>query len=344
MHKGIFILLAIISLGCQRSNLTTPGEIKAVNSSDFVSRNSSSHSLLENKVNQLNKKEEVKEETFPEKENNGIEVGVNSSDEIFLITHNKFAFLEYLDPELEFGEGFREVSDRHEMYSGGCLVYEVDDQSFIEDYEGLIGSEYMVNNYSRDQYSAKVVQIVVIHDRYMEVPYLAAQLEFIGSDQYVYYGWASAVSATVYPYMELETRYEEMADENVMNLFHNTAEYSQFEEVFAMPDEELELELVEFEQEHFNGTKYHIIQYNAIGHCGSLYENLTAVYSERKGKYKQLAIGELDYFFQDLIDINGDGFPEFFGADFAASIIFSMENGRFEAIQEVNWSTDECPC
>jgi hypothetical protein len=68
------------------------------------------------------------------------------------------------------------------------------------------------------------------------------------------------------------------------------------------------------------------------------------VYQKKDGKLKLIGMNRIDYFILDIIDFNGDDFPELLGGDFSSSIIYSLENGEIEEVKSLSWSSNECPC
>ena len=330
MKKLLILISGLALLSCQRSYIQESNELNVQSSktNKFMSMNNNVHKMnLDLKgVHKMNDDEML------------------FHNQIHLVTHNQFMFLEFVDAEIDPNNpGMKEISDDYELYSGSCHIYEVEADEISRDHDLMIGRAFQLNNHNRDQVSAVVEKIVIVNDAYAELPYYAAVLT-IQDETWIYYGWTSGVGAMNYPFMDKGTYFEEEANERVLSAFQNSVEYSRFEDTKARLEQYDYEETSVHELEHFNGTKYYVVQYNTIGGCGSLMDNLTAVYSEKKGKLKLIAMDELEYYFQDMVDVNGDGYPEFIGAEFSASAIFSISKGRLNLLQQIDWSIDECPC
>lgn len=340
--RTIFLLLTVLLISCQR----TPIQIEKENSENelsmvaHVAYRSFEVEMFQTRLNAIENLN-----------NDEPEAGGFLAQGVHLITHNSLVFLEYLDLEEDvdehhkgYLEGYKDISEEYNTYSGSCKVYELEDEALKDEYEHLIGAAYTVNNHNRDSETVVVEKLVVVYDPWVDLPYVAAAFETSEKGYSKYHGWTSRVGAISYPFMERGEFFEENDEEEIVIIFQNTPEYSQFEDLFVMPTEYEWTETKYSKFEHFDGTNYHVAQYNLLGDCSSIVENLTAVYSEIDGEYTLLAMDQIDYYFHDLIDINGDGFPEFFGADFSSSVIYTIENGQLNEKTSVNWSIDECPC
>lgn len=337
--RTIFFILPLILFSCQKTPFqiderTSEKEISAIG---YIDSKKIDLALFQSRLNAINEN------------NNDDEVGAYLTEGVHLVTHNNLVFLEFVDLEMDDArfadlEGYKDISESYNTYSGSCKIYELEDEALIEEYQYLIGSKYAVYNHNRDSETAIVEKLVLVYDPWVELPYVAAVFETTDEEYSRYYGWTCRVGAISYPFLDRGEFYEEDAETEIVNIFQNSAAYSQFEDLFAMPAEYEWTESKYSKFEHYDGTEYHIAQYNLIGGCGSLIENLTAVYSEVNGELTLLAMDHIDYYFHDLIDVNGDGFPEFFGADFSSSAIFTIENGKLVEMTAIDWSIDECPC
>ena len=345
MKYTIFFLALAALMSCQHTQIqeSDKGSFKSLSLETSTKSSSyfSKFSKKQSRSNALNNKPDADPED-----------GAFLADAVHLMTHNSFAFLDYVDLGFDVielqepREGFKDITEEYQVYSGSCKIFEVDDESMTRDYEHLVGAEFTLYDHNREEVNSKVERIVLVYDPYVELPYIAAAFSPSGEEDYYYryYGWTSRVGATSYPFMDKGSFYEEEANEKVLTKFQNSVEYSHFEEIFAMPDENDYTEIMAHEQEHFNGVKYHVVQFNSIGGCGSLIDNLTAVYTEKNGKLRLIAMDSMDHYFHDLIDIDGDGFPEIFGAEFSSSAIYTIRKGNLEQYKTVDWSIDECPC
>jgi hypothetical protein len=256
-----------------------------------------------------------------------------------LIAHSRFLFLDYIDIDHEEVFGYPSLLDKYPSESSLFTPYKLEDKRLKAQYEHLIGSKLKLNNHNRKQFDVEVVDLVIIGDRYVYPPYVAAVLD-VPIDQNIYYAWTSSSSTLTYPFEALE----DDSEGDVLTKFENSTAYGEFEEIFETSDEDIYPDLNVQAFEHYEGVKYFVVQYNAIGMCESLVDNLTAVYIEKNGNLQLVAMNQLDYYVIDLIDTNGDDYPELLGADFASSIVYTLENGEIEELKQLAWSSNGCPC
>ena len=334
-HLLIGIALALVS--CQTNDIISSGEIKSTNESTVIAEKTKGISIPDEQFQSL---AEILLET---KEVPTIENEETPSISNMLITHSRYAFIEYVDLDIEEMEGIADASDIYSTKSTICYTFFITDEKLSDRYESMIGQTLQVNNSDHQQYVTKIVDIVVVHDLYNEAPYVAAVLA-VPQENDFYYAWTSEVANTSYPFRSTASYYATDEGDQLQSTFQGTPQFHNFKQIYSQPEEEVDLEMNIEEFEHYNGTQYQVIQYNAIGVCGGMVDNVTAVYTIENGSYELLAIAQLDYFFEDLIDIDHDGFPEILGADFAASAIISIKDGGYEEHQGVSWSTMGCPC
>jgi hypothetical protein len=255
-----------------------------------------------------------------------------------LIVHSRYLFLEDLNLPKDYFEGKASLKDRYAVESSLLSPYAIDDKEMKLKYEQVLGREVVINNYDREQYTAKIIDVVLIEDRMIRTPYVAAVLE-IPEDKNIYYAWTSEVGSIEYPFYSVES--ESIVE--VRKRFENSSVYGYFEENYET--HEINYSEVSIESyEHYEGKQYYVAQYQVIGYCESLIDNLVAVYQKKDGKLKLIGMNRIDYFILDIIDFNGDDFPELLGGDFSSSIIYSLENGEIEEVKSLSWSSNECPC
>lgn len=332
---SIGILLALTS--CQTNDIISSGDIKSTNESTVIADKTTGISIPDEGFQSL---AEILLET---KQNPRIENDAMPSISTMLITHSQYAFIEYVDIDIEEMEGIADASEVYSTNSTICYTFFITDEKLSNKYESMIGQSVQVNNSDHQQYITKIVDIVVVHDLYNEAPYVAAVLA-VPQENDFYYAWTSEVANTSYPFRSTASYYGLDEGGELQSAFQRTHEFHSFNRIYSQPEEDVDLEMYFEEFEHYNGTQYQVIQYNAIGVCGGMVDNVTAIYTIENDSYELLAIAQLDYFFQDLIDIDHDGFPEILGADFAASAIISIKDGGYQELQGISWSTMGCPC
>lgn len=265
--------------------------------------------------------------------------------ENYLIAHSRFAFLGYAGKEPISWEQLEDHTNAYEGESSIFYTFKLDVAQYSQ-FEHLIGQKLVLNNGDREQMTRKIIDIVLVEDIYNELPYYAAVLETDPSKS-IYYGWTSRYGSLSYPFREVQLvdSYATEESENpVLIDFQNTNEFTRFEEQYSTSNDEVYLELSGHEFESKGEERYMVVQYKAIGLCEGLVDETTALYAYNEMGWRMIASGSLGYFFKDLIDVNGDGFPEILGADFASSSIISIENGMFINTSELSWSTMGCPC
>lgn len=264
-----------------------------------------------------------------------------------LIAHSRFAFIEHSDLEPTDPEDLEGHVNAYEGESSLFHSFEIDEQT-RQEYMDMVGTSVVLNNHDRTRTTVNIIDIVLVEDLWNEVPYYAAVLD-LETEGDIYYGWTSQEEDVSFPFKHLGTTHDYESDENSqenlgLSQFQETVEFQAFKDVVdnSLDDEYLEVTTEVFENS--DGIKYHVIQEKSIGNCAGLIDDLTAVYKEEKGRVTLVAMGSLEYYVRDLIDVNGDGIPEILGAEFAASSIIKLQDGGFTILQELSWSTMACPC
>ena len=261
-----------------------------------------------------------------------------------LLAYSQYAFLNNVEIDVENHEGklklVKEDEDSYNLFD----IYTIEDEKMKAPYKHLIGNKMKVNNHNRTSYQAKIIDIVLVFEMWGEMPYIAAKFDLPLEDN-IYYAWTCSVANMPYPFMPSGVNSNGVEHVELMEAFEARPEYSAALNLYDQTaDEDQYSEVMIEEFEHFKGSKYQVVQFNVIGVCGGLVNDLTAVYKKGKAGYELLAIGELGYYVQDLIDVDNDGFPEVLGAEFTASAIFKIENQTFTLQEQLSWSSTECPC
>lgn len=254
-----------------------------------------------------------------------------------LVVHSRFLFLEDIEMTEEEVIQLTSMLSKYPSESSLLAPYQMNDDA-KQKYAHLIGKKIKVNNYNRKQYNVEIVDVVIVLDRMVREPYVAAVLN-VPEGQNIYYAWTSNTRSFNYPFEEFESELKE----SILKRFENTSSYSRFEEFYQTREVEyIETTIQAFE--HVQGKKYFVVQSTVYGNCSALIDNLAAVYKLEDGKVKLMALDQLDYFIMDMIDQNSDDFPELLGGDFSSSVIYTLENGEIEVEKELTWSSSECPC
>ncbi len=107
-----------------------------------------------------------------------------------LISHSNLIVLEFLDIS-NFDNCIRE--NRYPTKTQFCEIYQLNDQTLRLKYKNLIGEKvYLYDHYfKRNTYLQSIIDVVLVHDRHQESPYIAAVTD-IDSEKHIYYAWASS--------------------------------------------------------------------------------------------------------------------------------------------------------
>lgn len=92
------------------------------------------------------------------------------------------------------------------------------------------------------------------------------------------------------------------------------------------------------------GEKYVLIQHNWIGDCESQAGNYSALYQVTGSGWFLQAEGELDHPFLDLIDIDGDFYPELLMGGISTTAIYEINYKGFSKKRWLTWSHGVCSC
>jgi len=256
-----------------------------------------------------------------------------------LVAHSNFVFLEYLELDESDLVHMQEITNQFQAESFQFHAYKADGIEQLGKYSKLRGKEIQLNNYNRKQFKTKIIDFVIINDMYSEPPYLAAVVESQkGND--IYYAWSSETSINPYPFVKQELELGE--DEKFVMMYWDSEFYQDLTLKYEEDYEYQRDDVFQFKGE--KGDEFVLVQNCVIGHCEGMIESEFVVFEKIEGKYEIISSGALDHFVIDLIDVEGDGFPEVLVGDFASSAIIDISKPKLRIKSSFGWSTQGCPC
>jgi hypothetical protein len=256
-----------------------------------------------------------------------------------LVAHSNFFFLEYLDLDESDFEKMKEITKKYPGETFYLQVYELEDADLESKYSKVLNQELQLNNYDRKRYPAKVIDIVIVNDAYNEPPYLAAVLDN-HREKDIYYGWMGKVSKKTYPFTKME--FGEGLIEEMILLSKEMGDYIEFE-----LDEETDYEYRSdrvFKFQNGKGEEYIVIQNCLVGGCETLIASDLMIYKKGIDGLILISRGYTDKYVIDLIDIEGDGYPEILIGSYASSAILDISKPKLSVKSSFGWSIEGCPC
>ncbi|MBI3134909.1 MAG: hypothetical protein HYZ14_09580 [Bacteroidetes bacterium] len=259
-----------------------------------------------------------------------------------LITHSRFLFLDFAEDKKGQLANYKDITPAFEIASAVTRVYEIDHSTLALQYEDFVGRTVVVNSGDRTQITCKISKLVLVADQAYTDPYLAAVLE-IPENTYLNYAWATTnKKLNPYPFSPIE---DPLLSETALTRFDSLYEYQLVREKCAQKTDDFDYDETTVNIYEFRkNEKYILVKYDCVGMCGSLDESYAALYHVTPGNWVREAEGPIPFYFHDLIDVDGDMYPELLMSGFATTAIYEINFKGFSEMESVNWSTTECPC
>lgn len=274
-------------------------------------------------------------DTQLEQENFQLETG--------MITHGKFIFLEFAKEKQNQLHNYKDISGQYEYISNGTTVYNIQNTRLSLKYNEFVGRSVHTHN-NRETTVLTIKDIVLISDIAYGIPYVAAELDGTVAHSLAG-GWATTNKRlNPYPFTQLE-------DENLVTLAYahldSLNEYRLFKDLQQQTAEGIDYDYEESIAKIFEARpneKYIFVSHSFIGGCGSIEKNYSALFHVTPGSWDCHAEGAIPEYFTDLIDVDGDQYPELLFHGFTSSYLYEITNKGFTEKISVQWSSDECPC
>lgn len=259
-----------------------------------------------------------------------------------LVTHGNFLFLAFAPEKAGQLENYTEITDQFVLNSAVTKVYDIGHAALAVTYERFVGRTILVYNDDRAAVNCSIKQLVLVSDQACESPYLAAALE-VPEGIILNNDWATTnKKLRAYPFTEIVDPETELL---AMTYFDSLTEYHRVKDAYAANTADFDYEGTEVHVFEFRkNEKYVWVQYNFVGTCGSLEANYSALYHVTPGVWVREAEGALPLYFQDLIDLDGDLYPELIFTGFSETAIYEINFKGFSEVNHVAWSSNFCPC
>ena len=268
-----------------------------------------------------------------------------------LVAHSKYIFLEYVEIEETEFDRMNELTDIYSGESSLFKSYKLTSPELQQKYSSLLNTTVILNNHNREQFTCTIVDFVIVNDRFNSPPYLAAVTNVDEEAENIYYAWASSNSKVKLDEFSLIESQLSYAESNeylgsfiiYMDAFQNMTFYTNFEDQLAENDDfYVSIEFKKYESSE--GKTFVIVQNRLTGMCESLIDSQVALFELKNDQVVLCGIGSLDRFVIDLIDLDGDGFPEILAGDFSSSGIYKLKSQVIKLKSEFSWSFSGCPC
>jgi hypothetical protein len=254
-----------------------------------------------------------------------------------IVTHSGFLFLDFVPAKKGQLKNYQNISSEFDSTGiTGTKFYDVQNSSLELQYQDFLGRTVVVNNNNREQLSCKISKFVLIDDPAYTDPYLAAVLQK-PENTWLNNSWATT-NKRLNPYPFAEVQNEELSQLALMH-FDSLTEYQNIKEIQPAEDA-TEVRIFEFRKTE----KYIVVRYYYLGACSAIEGNYMALYHVTPDNWVREAEGSIDMHFEDLIDIDGDLYPEFLMTGFNQSAIFEINYTGFSKMEFMKWSSLECPC
>jgi len=259
-----------------------------------------------------------------------------------LLSHGQFVFLEFAELTEEEVTALPVIADESGTVSNATTVFDLSDHPYFSKYEKFIGRTISVYDIKRIKRQPTIQKIVLVKDIAYDKPYVALALNLSDTTQ-IYCAFATSNKRmNPYAYTQMEdAEISQIALAHFDSLTEFQAAKSQLE--VDHPDanfDEYNVHIFEYRE----NEKYVFVQAIYLGNCSSYETGYSALYHVTRDNWVQEAEGEVPHFFKDLIDIDGDKYPELFFTDFADAFVYEITHKGFTEKRAITWSTDECPC
>jgi hypothetical protein len=259
-----------------------------------------------------------------------------------LVSHGQFVFMEFADLDEAEVAALPVIADESGTISNGTTIFDLSAHPYFGKYEKFIGRTISVYDNRRIKRQPTIQKIVLIKDIAYDKPYVALALNLSDTTQ-IYCAFATS-NKRMNPYA-----YTQMEDSEIAQIalahFDSLTEFQAVKSQLQAnhPNANFDENNVHI-FEYRENEKYVFVQAIYLGDCSSYETGYSALYHVTRDNWVQEAEGEVPHFFKDLIDIDGDKYPELFFTDFANAFVYEITNKGFTEKRDITWSTDECPC
>lgn len=259
-----------------------------------------------------------------------------------LMTQGQFVFLEFAELDEEEISTLPIMTDETNSVSSGTTVFDLTNHPYFSKYEKFVGRTISVYDARRIKRQPTIKKIVLVKDLVYEKPYVALKLNLADTVQFHSAFATSNKRMKPFPFTPIEN--PEIA-QTALAYFDSLAEFQLIRNMWQPSTissgfDNYEVHVFDYRE----NEKYVFVQAIYWGACGSYEAGYSALYHVTRDNWVQEAEGEVPHFFKDLIDIDGDKYPELLFIDFADAFIYEITNKGFTEKRAVTWSTDECPC
>ncbi|MBK9590188.1 MAG: hypothetical protein IPO32_01405 [Crocinitomicaceae bacterium] len=259
-----------------------------------------------------------------------------------LMSHGQFVFLEFAELNEEEIASLPVIPDEAGTISNATTVFDLTDHPYFSKYEKFIGRTISIYDVKRIKRQPTIKKIVLVKDMAYEKPYVALKLNLSDTTQ-IYAAFATS-NKRMNPYL-----YAQIEDAEISQIA--LAHFDSLNEVqlvkSRLQQENPDANFDEYNVHVFDyreNEKYVFVQAIYLGNCSSYETGYSVLYHVTRDNWVQEAEGEIPHFFKDLIDIDGDKYPELFFTDFADAFVYEITHKGFTQKRAITWSTDECPC
>lgn len=259
-----------------------------------------------------------------------------------LMSQSQFVFLEFAELDEEEIANLPLIIDESNTISSGTKVFDLTNHPYFNKYEKYIGRTISVYDADRMKHQPTIKKIVLVKDIAYEKPYVALKLNL--SDTSSIY-WAFATSnkrMNPFPYTQIE---DAEISQIALAHFDSLSEFQFIKSRLKTSTQEVyfdECDVSIFD--YRENEKYVFVQAIYYGNCSSYEAGYSALYHVTRDNWVQEAEGTVLHFFQDLIDVDGDKYPELIFNDFSSTYIYEITDKGFTEKRNITWSSDECPC
>ena len=259
-----------------------------------------------------------------------------------IVTHGRFLYLERLE-ELgaDYLDNFTNEAADFGLNPDLVKVCHLRKSRFDLKYENYVGHTIRVYNSEREQTVAKMSRLVIVRDPQEEIPYLAVALSAADNADF-HYTWANSNKRlNAFPFERTE---DPVLTETALIYFDSLSEYHRVRDEVKVQTS-IEYEDVEMYPFKYRKDEYYVfVQYSAYGSCSWREQGYSALYHVTPQNWSLEAEGYMPYFFSDLIDIDGDQYPELLMDSFSETAIFEINYSGFHKRKSAGWWTETCPC
>jgi len=259
-----------------------------------------------------------------------------------LISHSQFIFLEYSDMTKKQVKGFKNITKDFVLESDVTEIFDPGDHPLQLKYDDVIGRTITINNQDRSQFKAKITGVVIIVDEALRKPYLAAVVT-LPAEKKSLPVWANTSSRiNPFPFVKIQ---DELISDLAVTYFDSLAEFHVFQNQIEQEGSSYQYQVndIQIYEARLN-EKYVLVQHNWIGDCESLSHNYSALFHVTPTGWALETEGKMDQFCTDLIDTDGDFYPEFLMSDFSATSIYEINFKGFSKKTWLTWSSRGCNC